>query len=595
MTPREQLLLELFRRLEEQDVRYCVLRNFENVFVDLDTDVDLLVTEGELGRFRDCLVAAAAATDHQIIQQNRFVNFSYVLWNGGDRLVRIDVETEVRWRVFEVLSSEEVLAARHREGSFYVPHPNHEYVGLLLQTIWTDHLRDRYRDRLTALVERCQDIASLQAELVRALGPMGASLVDATRLNQAAAEDWLGKLRHSMIRKTLLTPSRALRSFRHFLTDARRLLGRLRRPPGVIVKVFAPSEDTFAQFWDAVRGFEFLFPTKKTSIHVVSEHKSWTTRWRDTLDSQQCLFKGGMDLQFHPVTSDADLSALITRYSNYRRWRPSRTFICLVDESGRGQLAHVGSGLMISLRPSEMHTDAELTARLVPFVCSMLDRPRASKSATRRGLFCVLVGLDGSGKTTLARNLAISSADNPHPRFRGVRYYHWLPRPWKPVELPFPSHQDVPHKPKYPASPVRMALSCVRLLRNLLWAHLAYALIVRRLRRENYLVLLDRYFYNYILDPSSLKYSAPTWLLTGALPLFPKPDAVILLKAGPSVLQSRKRELSPDEITAQTARLDEIKFYAPRCITLDASWPADRVASAAYASILEMASDHEAT
>jgi thymidylate kinase len=467
---------------------------------------------------------------------------------------------------------------------------------LLLQTVWTGRLRDRYRDRLIALAAGCQDTASLRAELVRAFGPIGASLVDVASLSQATGDDWLGKLRRSMIRKTLLTPSRALKTFRHFLTDARRLLARLRRPPGVIVKVFAPSEATFAHFRVALQGFEFLFPMNKTSIQVVSgQSVPWRTRWQNAVESRRCLFKGGMDLQFYPVAPDADLSALIAQHSNHGRWRPARTFICLVDESGRGQLAHVGSGLMVSLSPSEMRTDEQFTPRLVRFVCSMLDRPRASKSASRRGLFCVLVGLDGAGKTTLARNLAIFSTTNPRPRFRGVRYYHWLPRPWKPVELPFPNCQDVPRKPKYSASPVHVALSCVRLLRNLLWAHLSYALILRRLRRRNYLVLLDRYFYNYILDPSSLKYSAPTWLLNGALPLFPKPDAVILLKADPSVLQSRKRELPPDEIAAQIARLDKIKLHGPKCIILDASRPADQVASAAFTSIMETASDHGAT
>ena len=596
VTPREQLLLELFRRLEEQNVRYCVLRNFQNLFDNSDTDVDLLVEKRDLARFRSCLEATLTATNHQIILQNRFTNFSYVLWNGGDQLVRIDFETEARWRIFEVLSAEDILKARRREGSFFVPHPDHRYVLLLLQTVWKNHLQDRYRDRLIGLATGCPDMASLQAELVRAFGPMGARMVDVTYL--AAAENWLGKLRRAIIRKTLSTPSRAWRSFRHLLTDARRLLARLLRPPGVIVKIFAPS-DMLARTRVALNSFEFLYAMKEIHTQAVSDTRGtprvpWRARWRNMVETQRCLVRCGMHLQIYPVPSDAELAALIAQHSGRGHWHPARTFICVVDKTGRGQLAHVGSGLMIRLNPSEVHTDQEFTPRLLRFVCVMLDRRRASEAAFRRGLFCVLVGLDGAGKTTLARNLAIASTNNARPHFRGVRYYHWLPRLGKPVEWPFSMYEEYPRTRNYPATPVHMALSCVRLLRSLLWAQLSYALVVRRLRRRHYLVLLDRYFYNYILDPSSVKYSGPIWLLNAALPLFPRPDAVILLKADSSVLQPRKRELSADEFAAQTARLDGMKVYAPRCIALDASQPVDQVASAAFASILELASDHGA-
>lgn len=596
MIQREKFLSELFRSLEEQPVTYCVLRNFDHLFVDLDTDVDLLVTKPDLARFRECLLATAVANNYQLIQENRFVNYSYVLWDRGSRLLRIDVSTEERWRIFEVLSCEEILMARRRQGSFYVPHPNHEYVILVVQSIWTNTLKDRYHDRLTLLAAQCQDPAALKVALVRAFGPAGARLADSAHLHEVNAPGVLKKLRTAMILKTLSMPGRALRSARHFLTDVRRLLARVRHPPGIIVKVFS-SSDMRERFHTALRGFEFLFPVKKFSIRAEpgadkTHVSSWRTQWQDTLASLRSLFRGGMDLQFHHVNSSGELSALVAQHCSRGGWYPARTFVCLVDPAGLGLLAHVGTGLMIRLSPAEVQVDEEFTPRLVQFVCSMLDRPRASQSASRRGLFCVLVGLDGSGKTTLARNIAVASANNPRPRFHGVRYYHWLPRPWKPVEFPFPASQDLPRTRNYPASPVNVALSCLRLMRNLLWAHLAYAFLVRRLRRKNYLVLLDRYFYNYFLDPCSLKYSAPTWLLNWALPFFPKPDAVILLKADPKVLQSRKQELSPDEITAQVARLETMRVYASQCIHLNAGLPADQVASSAFASILAIDSEH---
>jgi thymidylate kinase len=597
VTPREQLLLELFRRLEDQQVRYCVLRNFQGLFHNPDSDVDLLVEPADLARAFDCLAAASTATNHQIILQNRFVNYSYVLWDGVDHLIRIDLQTEERWRIFEVLSAKEILDARCRESSFFVPHSNHRCVILLLTAAWKNELQDRYADRLIGLVAECQNIAALQAVLERALGRASLLLVDRDYLNRTAATIWVPKLRRSVIRKTLLTPSRALRSFRHLLTDTGRLLGRLRRPPGVILKIFAPP-GVLPHIHNALYGLEFLYAMKQTRMQTGSDARRrlpWGTWWRNIVESQRCLIRCGIYLQICPVPSDVELSALMAQHCGSGHWHPERTLICIVDDSGHGQLAHVGSGLMIQLDPTENRAGEEFTPRVVRFACSMLNRPHASHVASRQGLFCVVVGLDGSGKTTLARNLAIASTSDAHQQFRGVRYYHWLPRLWKPVEWPYSMYEEYPRSRNYPASPLHVGLSCVRLLRSLLWAHLAYALVVRQWRRRNYLVLLDRYIYNYILDPSSVKYSGPRWLLNGVLPLFPRPDAVILLRADPSVLQPRKRELSPDEFAAQTARLDVMKVYAPRCIALDASLPADQVASAAFASILETVSDHGAT
>lgn len=592
MKRRKELLQLLFQRLEQQRVPYCVLRNFEDLLEDLETDIDLLVPKRDLTRFRECLVAAATATDYRLIQQNRFVNYSFVLWDGGMRLLRIDVGTEERWRIFEVLSGQDILVARSKLGEFYVTHPNHEYVILILQCVWRRGIRDRYRDRLALLRRRCENVPGLQTELRRAYGPLGEKLADIDFLLREGDHGLLERIRRAIIRRSLLIPRRALMSARHFVSDLVRVSARLPRPPGIVLKIFSRS-DVRGQVRATVRSFDFLFPIQKVSLRMdaagnAPRRMSLWMRIHNALATARCLFKGGIDLQFYRAATSAELTAQVAAHTSRGGRYPDRTFVCLVDEEGRGQLAHVGSGLMIRLSRSETQADEEFASRLVWFVCTMLSRPLMVSAEHRRGLFCVLVGLDGSGKTTLARNIAIASARNPQPRFRGVRYFHWMPRPWRPVEFPLPAYHEFPRTRRYESSPGNLIFTCIRLARNLAWAQFSYWLLVRRLVRQNYLVLLDRYFYNYLLDPASLKLAGPAWLRNATVPLFPKPDAVIVLRADPALLQSRKRELSGDEIAAQSARLDAMPVYAPRSVRLDASLPADEVAARAFAAILEM-------
>jgi hypothetical protein len=85
---------------------------------------------------------------------------------------------------------------------------------------------------------------------------------------------------------------------------------------------------------------------------------------------------------------------------------------------------------------------------------------------------------------------------------------------------------------------------------------------------------VDRYFYNYFLDPVSVRYYGPGWLLERVRLLFPRPDLVVVLKAPTAVLLRRKQELSSEELGRQSLLLDQIRFGS-ESLVLDASQPAN--------------------
>src|SRR5689334_4174781 len=118
---RRRFLSALFQLLEQKHVPYCVLRNYEDVYEDASSDVDIAVAPSHLHAFKDCMDAAAIESDCALIHQARFTNHSFVYRHPHGQFVRVDVETEVRWRFFPVISAASVISLRRKCGEFYIP------------------------------------------------------------------------------------------------------------------------------------------------------------------------------------------------------------------------------------------------------------------------------------------------------------------------------------------------------------------------------------------------------------------------------------------------------------------------------------------
>src|SRR6266436_4096588 len=82
-----------------------------------------------------------------------------------------------------------------------------------------------------------------------------------------------------------------------------------------------------------------------------------------------------------------------------------------------------------------------------------------------RGAFVVLVGLDGSGKTTVARKICCRVA--ARNSFHQVRYSHWQPKLTRQTRFPLPDFTEVPRKKPQKKNVVRWLTSALRLFKNL--------------------------------------------------------------------------------------------------------------------------------
>ncbi len=164
------------------------------------------------------------------------------------------------------------------------------------------------------------------------------------------------------------------------------------------------------------------------------------------------------------------------------------------------------------------------------------------------GLFVVIMGPDGTGKSTLIEHLVEAVG----PVFRRHRIFHW--RPMLLWRRKFGGDTAHPHG----QPPHGSWWSTVRLFAHLLDYWLGYCLLIRPLLARSGLVVFDRYFHDVVADPKRYRFGGPLWLARFLSRLIPKPDLFFALDAPVEVIFSRKQEVLREDVLSQ--RLVYLQF-----------------------------------
>jgi thymidylate kinase len=142
-----------------------------------------------------------------------------------------------------------------------------------------------------------------------------------------------------------------------------------------------------------------------------------------------------------------------------------------------------------------------------------------------------LMGVDGSGKTTLAKKLLKT--------FKGSKYLHLKPY------ILFQDRRTViknPHQQKKSS----LFLSLLRLFSWLISYKFFFFL-----NQKKIIYIFDRYAHDIVVDPLRYKHSLSLDLTKFILNFFPKPDLWIFLNPSLKIIDSRKQELSNSETKRQ--------------------------------------------
>lgn len=206
-----------------------------------------------------------------------------------------------------------------------------------------------------------------------------------------------------------------------------------------------------------------------------------------------------------------------------------------------------------------------------------------STSNRNRGCLLVIMGTDGSGKSSVIDGLV------PQLNAAPLTVHHFHFRPGLVNRLRKSGIPDNRSTDPHGLSAYNGLLSVAKLV--FLWMDytLGYMAKVHPCLRRKDLVIFDRYYHDLLVDPARYRYAGPVWLSRLLGKAIPTPDLWILLDAPPELVQSRKQELSADETMRQREAYLELLRSKENGVVIDAAQPLDAVIKEVTAQILDVA------
>ena len=181
------------------------------------------------------------------------------------------------------------------------------------------------------------------------------------------------------------------------------------------------------------------------------------------------------------------------------------------------------------------------------------------------GVFIVLLGVDGAGKTTIAEELKNRST----VAYRKIEHYHSRARVLKDISQiksdGFPVDVTNPHGNK---RRVGMIVSIIKFGYYFL-DFMIGNIIITKAKIKSSLVIVERYYYDYLIDKVRYNLNLSDTFLRFFLKFIKKPDVIYVLTGDSQKLYERKREITVEEIDEQKRKFAEVFEKNHKVIFID--------------------------
>lgn len=197
------------------------------------------------------------------------------------------------------------------------------------------------------------------------------------------------------------------------------------------------------------------------------------------------------------------------------------------------------------------------------------------------GMTVVLLGADGCGKSSVAAGLI----ESLRPTFNPGKGLHGH---WKPMVLPLRRRAERKPTTDPHAQPPRGRVAsiltlCAHWLEYLVGGCIRFLPVLFR----NGLVLMDRYHYDFEVDPRRYRLQIPPGLVHALFRWLPSPDLVLVLDAPTEVLRARKQEVPEPETRRQQEAYRALARRLPVAEIVNCAQPLDAVVREATGHVLQ--------
>jgi len=194
------------------------------------------------------------------------------------------------------------------------------------------------------------------------------------------------------------------------------------------------------------------------------------------------------------------------------------------------------------------------------------------------GFFLVLIGPDGSGKTTTAEMLLESEVikklfPNRTYFYRNFSFTPELKTIASLFGIKFKQKESESRKRDSTAVPFGILRSMIYPIYYGFEYFLGRFWLWREKEQHCRITVFDRYFYEYFLQKQFIK--CPRWFLSLISRIIAQPDALVFLQNEPEVVYARKQELSIEEIVQHSQVCERIVYHHPNGFVVHTSSKGD--------------------
>lgn len=181
------------------------------------------------------------------------------------------------------------------------------------------------------------------------------------------------------------------------------------------------------------------------------------------------------------------------------------------------------------------------------------------------GMFIVMLGVDGAGKTTIADSLkeryvtAFRRIDHYHSRVRVLKDISQLKKDAKPVDA------SDPHGKKQKSGRLTSVVKFGYYFLDFLIGNAKITVA----KIKSTLVLVERYYYDYSIDKVRYNLNLSDGFLNFFEHFILKPDVIFILTGNSKELLERKHEITIEEIDEQKKKLADRFMGNPKAVFID--------------------------